>query len=83
MQRTHITELEAAVADSFQKYASDKKKCDKAIEGAHNRCIQKGADPSTAVSAFLGACKKALVAREESQTKKAETAKSDCEFSHE
>ena len=79
MQRTHITELEAAVADSFQKYASDKKKSDKAIEGAHNRCIQKEAGPSTAVSAFFGACKKALVAREESQTKKAKTAKSVCE----
>ena len=83
MQRTYITELEAAVADSFQKYASDKKRCDKAIEGAHNRCIQKGADPSTAVSAFYGVCKKALAAREKSQTKKANTAESDCDFGHE
>ena len=83
MQRTYITELDAAVADSFQKYASDKKKCDKAIEGAHNRCIPTRADPSTAVSASGGACKKALVAQEESQTKKAKAAKSDCGFSHE
>ena len=70
MQRTYIIELEAAVANPFQKYASDKKKCNKAIEGAHNRCIQKGADPSTAASSIFGACKKALAAREESQTRK-------------
>ena len=82
MQRAYIIELEAAVADSFQKYASDKKKCDKAIEGAHKKCIQKGTHPSTAVFAFFGACKKALVDREESQTKKAKNAKLDCEFSH-
>ena len=75
MQRTYITELEAAVADSFQKYASDKKKCDKAMEGARNRCIQKGADPSTAVTAFFGGLQEGLgcsggIADEESKNRK-------------
>ena len=77
MQRTHLTELEAAVADAFQKYAADAKKRDKAIENAHNRCVTKGGDPSTAVAAFWDACKKALVSRESS--KKKQTGKSDVE----
>ena len=70
MQRTHITEFEAAVADAYARYGSDAKKKNKAIEGAHNRCVQKGGDPSLCVAAFWTATKKALVDREESDKKK-------------
>ena len=79
MLRTHVTEMEAAIADAYTKYAGDAKKRDKAIENAHNRCVKKGGDPSTATTAFWNACKQALVNREEHSKKRQKTGKSDVE----
>ena len=79
MQRAYITEIEAAVADSFVKYAADTKKRHKAIEGAHNRCVLKGGDLSCSIAAFWHVTKSAIVAREESSKKKQKTWKSDVE----
>ena len=50
MHRAVLTEFEVAVADRFVKYAADTKKRHKAIDGAHNRCVQKGGDPSCSIS---------------------------------
>ena len=70
MQRAVLTESEVAVADSFVKYAADTKKRHKAIDGAHNRCVQKGRDPSGSIADLWHVTKRALVAREESANKK-------------
>ena len=80
MQRAVLTEFEAAVADSFVKYAADTKKRHKAIDGAHNGCVQKGGDPSCSIAALWHVAKSALVAREESANKKQTTRESDVEL---